>query len=313
MFYNLKKYHKSVITITSPRTGGNRMIYRLLALNIDGTLLQSNGKLHKSTREAVEYVQQKGILVTLVTSRSFPSARKVARALKIKTPLVTQQGTFIASALEKPIYIKKMNEVITYDTVRFLEEFPCQIRLVNEQFSLANKLKINNDLLAKTVFTSGDPVFYSQQFVSSLSEALHDQPLTPSKIEVYFEEKEDLQDAKKVLSKMFNEIDMVQLDSLRLDIVSSGVSKLSGLTYLGNQLGISQNEMVVIGDGLDDIPMLEAVGLGVAMGNASFEVKKAANWITRSENEHGVAYMVKEHFRKQQPIEFLRKMNIIKK
>lgn len=313
MFYNSKKYHKSVITITSSRTGGNGMIYRLLALNIDGTLLQSNGKLHKSTREAVEYVQQKGIMVTLVTSRSFPSARKVARVLKIKTPLITQQGTYIASIEGKPIYVKKMNEVITYDAIRFLEEFPCQIRLVNEQFSLANKLKINNDLLAKTVFTSGDPVFYSQQFVSSLSETLHDHPLTPSKIEVYFEEKEDLQDAKKVLSKMYNEIDMVQLDSLRLDIVSSDVSKLSGLTYLGNQLGISQNEMVVIGDGLDDIPMLEAVGLGVAMGNASIEVKKAADWITRSENEQGVSYMVKEHFRKQQPIEFLRKMNIIKR
>jgi Cof subfamily protein (haloacid dehalogenase superfamily) len=313
MFYNLKKNHKSVIRITSPRTGGNKMIYRLLALNIDGTLLQSNGKLHKSTRDAVEYVQQKGIFVTLVTSRSFPSARKVARALKIKIPLVTQQGAYISGAQEKPIYVKRINEEVTYDTVRFLEEFPCQIRLVNEQFSLANKLKINNDLLVKTVFTSGDPVFYSQQFVPSLSEALHDQPLTPSKVEVYFEEESDLQDAKKALSKMYNEIDLIQLDALRMDIVSSGISKLSGLAYLGNQLGVSKNEMVVIGDSLDDIPMLEAVSLGVAMGNASIEVKKAADWITRSENEHGVAYMVKEHFRKQQPIEFLRKMNIIKK
>jgi hydroxymethylpyrimidine pyrophosphatase-like HAD family hydrolase len=50
----------------------------------------------------------------------------------------------------------------------------------------------------------------------------------------------------------------------------------------------------------------------VAMGNSSFEVKKAADWVTRSNNQHGVTYMVKEHFRKQPPIEFLRKMNIIK-
>jgi Cof subfamily protein (haloacid dehalogenase superfamily) len=313
MFYNEGKNHKCVIRNISPRTGGNRMIYRLLALNIDGTLLQSNGKLHKSTKEAVEYVQQKGILVTLVTSRSFPSARKVARALKIKLPLVSQQGAFISGVQEKPLYVKKINEVVTYDTVRFLEEFPCQIRLVTEQFSLANKLKINNDLLAKTVFTSGDPVFYSQQFVSSLSESLHEQALTPSKIEVYFEENSDLQDVKKALSKMYSEIDPIELDSLRLDIVPSGVSKLSGLSYLGSHLGIKNEEMVVIGDSLDDIPMLEAVGLGVAMGNSKVEVKKAADWITRSENEHGVAYMVMEHFRKQQPIEFLRKMNIIKK
>jgi Cof subfamily protein (haloacid dehalogenase superfamily) len=281
------------------------MIYRLLALNIDGTLLQTNGKIHKSTKEA--------IYVTLVTSRSFPSARKVAKAFKIKSPLITHQGAFIASNEEKPIYVKRIKEDVTYDTVRFLEALPCQIRLVHEQFSLANKLKLNNQLLSKTVFTSGDPVFYSQQFVSSLSEYLHDQPVMPPKIEVYFEDAADLTDAKTALGKMFNEIDVIQLDSLRLDIVPADVSKLSGLSYLGNQLGIRRSEMVYIGDGLDDIPLIEAVGLGVSMWNADFEVKRASDWVTRSENEHGVAYMVKEHFRKQQPIEFLRKMKIIKK
>lgn len=289
------------------------MIYRLLALNIDGTLLQANGRFHKSTKEAVEYVQHKGILVTLVTSRSFPSARKVARALKIKTPIISHQGAYISSAQEKPIYVKRLNEEITYDIVRFLEVLPCQIRLVHEQFSLANKFKLNNNLIAKTIFTSGDPVLYSQQFVSSLSEHLHDQPVTPPKIEVYFEENKDLQDSKAAFDKMFPEIQTIALDSLRLDIVPAGVSKLDGLSYLAKRFGISRQEMVVIGDGLDDIPMIEAVGLGVAMGNAPYPVKKAADWITRSENEHGVAYMVKEHFRKQQPIEFLRKMNIIKK
>nr|WP_263328428.1 Cof-type HAD-IIB family hydrolase [Neobacillus sp. Marseille-Q6967] len=289
------------------------MIYRLLAMNIDGTLLQSNGKIHKSTKEAIDYVQQKGIIVTLMTSRSFPSAKKVAKALKIKTPLITHQGAFIGEGQEKPVYVQRINEDIVYDTVTFLEAFPCQIRLVHEQFSLANRFKLNNQLLARTVFTSGDPVFYSQQFVSSLSEYLHDQPMAPPKIEVYFENEHDLQDAKQALNKMFTEIEIIDLDSLRLDIVPADVSKLTGLTYLGSQYGIQLKEMVVIGDGVDDIPAIEAAGLGVAMWNSDVKVKRAADWITRSENEHGVAYMVKEHFRKQQPIEFLRKMNIIKK
>ncbi len=288
------------------------MIYRLLALNIDGTLLQSNGKIHKSTKEAIEYVQQKGIYVTLMTSRSFPSAKKVARALKIKNPLITHQGAYISNMNDKQNYVQRITENVTYDTIRFLEGMPCQIRLVHEQFSLANRLKLNNNLLAKTVFTSGDPVFYSQQFVTSLSEYLHDQPVTPPKIEVYFEEESDLQDAKKAIEEMFTEIETIQLDRLRLDIVPAGVSKLTGLAFLGSQLGIQLKEMVVIGDGLDDIPAIQAAGLGVAMWNAEFDVKKAADWVTRSKNEHGVAYMVKEHFRKQQPIEFLRKMNIIK-
>lgn len=288
------------------------MIYRLLALNIDGTLLQTNGKLHRATKEAIEYVQQKGIYVTLVTSRSFPSAKKVAKALKIKAPLVTHQGAYIASSEEKPVYVRRINEGLTYDIVRFFEALPCQIRLVHEQFSLANKFKIHNDLLSKTVFTTGEPFVYSQQFVNSLSEYLHDRPVTPSKIEIYFEEKSDLKDAKNALEKMYNEIEVIELDPLRLDIVSAGVSKLAGLTYLGSQLGMKLKEMVYIGDAFDDIPLIEAAGLGVSMGNAPFAVKRASDWVTRSENEQGVAYMVKEHFRKQQPIEFLRKMRIIK-
>ncbi|WP_163184180.1 Cof-type HAD-IIB family hydrolase [Neobacillus sedimentimangrovi] len=289
------------------------MIYRLLALNIDGTLLQTSGRLHRSTKEAIDYVQQKGIFVTLVTSRSFPSAKKVARALKIKSPLITHQGAYISNTDKNPIFVKRLNEEITYDTVRFLEGLPCQIRLVHEQFSLANKHKLYNNLLVKTVFTSGDPMFYSQQFVPSLSEYLHDHRVTPPKIEVYFENKRDLEDAKKALEAMFTEINCIKLDDLRLDIVPEGVSKLNGLIFLGNQLGFKLKEMVYIGDGLDDIPLIEAAGLGVSMWNAPYEVKRASDWVTRSENEHGVAYMVKEHFRKQQPIEFLRKMKIIKK
>ncbi|PLR89941.1 Cof-type HAD-IIB family hydrolase [Bacillus sp. T33-2] len=289
------------------------MIYRLLALNVDGTVLQSNGRIHKSTIEAVQYVQQKGIYVSLVTSRSFPSAKKVAKALKINSLLVTHRGAYISADPGKPILEKRIPEDITYQLVRFLEGFPCQIRIVHEQFSLANKYKLNHNLLAKTVFTTGDPIFYSQQFVDSVSEAIADDPVSPPKVEIYFEFEEDLEDAKQAIKAMYSEAEVQQLNSLRMDIMPQGVSKLNGLIHLGGHLGVPLKEMVVIGDGDDDIELLKACGLGVAMGNASTEVKKASDWVTRSQNQQGVAYMVKEHFRKQHPIEFLRKMNVIKK
>ncbi|MGM0904369.1 MAG: Cof-type HAD-IIB family hydrolase [Bacillota bacterium] len=289
------------------------MIYRLLALNVDGTVLQPNGRIHKSTKEAIAYVQQKGIYVTLVTSRSFPAAKKVAKALKINSFLVTHQGAYIAEEQGKPIVQKSIPEEITYEIIRFLEGFPCQIRIVQDEFSLANKYKLNHNLLAKTVFTTGDPMFYSQQFVDSISDTLRDDPIMAPKIEVYFEYEDDLEDAKEALSSIYTETNMTKLNDFRLDILPQDVSKLNGLRSLGDHLDIALREMVVIGDGMDDIEMIESCGLGVSMGNASPEVKKSSDWVTRSNNQHGVAYMVKEHFRKQQPIEFLRKMNIIKR
>ncbi|MCS0672709.1 Cof-type HAD-IIB family hydrolase [Cytobacillus firmus] len=288
------------------------MIYRMLALNIDGTLLQSNGRLHKSTKEAIEYVQQKGIYVTLVTSRSFPSAKKAAKALKINSLLVTHRGAYIAASQEKPIFVKRIQEDETFEIVRLLEGFTCQIRLVHEKYSLANKTKLNTNMLAKTVFTTGDPIFYSQQFVDSLSDTILDEPVTPPKIEVYFEDKDDLKDAQAAIRGMFENVEVIKLSDLRMDIVPAGVSKLNGLLYLCEHLGISRNQMVVIGDSEDDLEMIEAAGLGVAMGNAPAEVKKAADWLTRSNDQNGVSYMVKEHFRKQHPIDFLKKMNLLK-
>lgn len=287
------------------------MIYRLLALNIDGTLLQSNGRIHKSTREAIDYVRDKGIYVTLVTSRSFPSAKKVAKALKLDSILVTHRGAYIAKEPEKPIVEKRIDEDITFEIVRLLEGFQCQIRLVHENYSLANKLKINNNLMAKTVVNSGDPLFYPHQFVDTISDAIMDDPCAPPKIEVYFEEKSDLEDVEQAINGMFSEVDTLRLNEQRLEIVPHGVSKLTGLLHLAHQLGIKRNEIVAIGDSMDDLEMIEAVGLGVAMWNAPNELKLAADWVTRSNNQHGVSYMVKEHFRKQQPIEFLRKMKII--
>jgi Cof subfamily protein (haloacid dehalogenase superfamily) len=288
------------------------MIFRLLALNIDGTLLQSNGRLHRSTKEAIHYVQQKGVDVTLVTSRSYPSANKLAKALKINIPIVTNRGAFIANTLEEPIFEKKIDADVAFEIVRFLEGFQCQFRLNNEEYSIGNRSKLTNNLMTKTIFSSADPAFYSHQFVDIVSEALTDTPMNPSKIEVYFEDAEDLDDAFKALNGMFSEINLVKVNKLKLEIVPEGVSKLNGLLRVGEQLGITSKEIVYIGDDFDDIPLIDAVGLGVAMGNSSFEVKKAADWVTRSNNQHGVTYMVKEHFRKQPPIEFLRKMNIIK-
>ncbi|MDQ0187452.1 Cof-type HAD-IIB family hydrolase [Cytobacillus sp. FSL R5-0569] len=289
------------------------MIYRLLAINIDGTLLQSNGRLHKSTKEAIEYVQQKGIYVTLVTARSFPSAKKVAKALKLNSILVTSAGAYTADKLEQPIEVKRIKKEVTFDIVRLLEGFPCQIRLVHEKFSLANKTKTNNNILAKTVFSTGDPVFYSHQFVESLSENLLEDPVKPPKIEIYFENTNDLIHAKKALDVMYDEeIAITQLNDSRLDIVPYGVSKWNGLLRLSKELDIAPQEIVAIGDGYDDLQMIEGAGLGVAMGNAPHVLKKQADWVTRTNDEHGVTYMVKEHFRKQHPIQFLRKMNLLK-
>ncbi|MDX8289434.1 Cof-type HAD-IIB family hydrolase [Metabacillus indicus] len=286
------------------------MIYRLLALNIDGTLLRSNGRLEPSTREAVQYVQNKGVYVTLVTSRHFQMAKKLAKALKINNLLVTHSGAFVSDKVDRSLYENRISEEKTFNLVQVLETFDCNVRIVHERFSLGNRKKVSSSILGKTLLSPKDPLFYPVQFVESLGENLRDEPLAAPKLDVYFSEAESCLEAEKVLANAFEGITVRVKNPSMLEITAKGVSKEKGLRLLGQHLGIAQEEMVAIGDAEDDMNMIELAGLGVAMGNAPHAVKKAADWITRSNDDQGVAYMVKEHFRKQHRIEFLDKLKV---
>ncbi|MBS4177519.1 Cof-type HAD-IIB family hydrolase [Lederbergia citrea] len=288
------------------------MVYKLLALNIDGTLLQDNGRINKMTREAIEYAKKKGISVILTTSRNFPSAKRVAKTLKIDEYIVSHQGGYIGKEWKKPIFVNRIHEQISSEIVSLLESFPCQIKLVHEQFSLGNKVKLPENMMAKVVFQPSGKFSYSEQYVDVLSDRLLDSPVSPPKIEALFEHTADFADAKKAITEMYDEVDCIDSGSLKLEIVAAGVSKLNGVKLVCERLGILPYEVVAIGAGMDDLPLVKWAGLGVSMGNAPIEVKQAANWNTRSNNDNGVAYMVKEHFRKQYKLEFLKKINVLK-
>ncbi len=294
------------------KKGGTALIYKLLALNIDGTILKNNGRLQKETKEAIEFVKQKGVYITLLTGRNLLSARKVAKALKLNALLVTFQGAVIGKTLNEKIYEKTISEEKTFNLVQVLENFECNIRLMHERYSIGNRKKMQKNLIVRTALSTGDPFMYPTQFVDSLGDTLRDEPLAVPKIDVYFPNEKERDEAVKVLKEAFSGIDLIMQPNWKMEIVPSGVSKLNGLKRLGDYLGISLKEMVVIGDGLDDLSAIEAAGLGVAMGNAPSEVKRVADWVTRSNEQLGVAYMIKEHFRKQQRLEFLRKIKIHK-
>ncbi|MDQ0214741.1 Cof subfamily protein (haloacid dehalogenase superfamily) [Oikeobacillus pervagus] len=289
------------------------MVYRLLAVNIDGTLVQDNGRIHKLTKEAIRYVQNKGIYIGLISSRHYHSVKKIAKSLKADSIIISHQGAFTASQVDKPVFVKRINEEITFDLVRFLESFYCQIRLVHDDFSISNKVKSPDSLIGKTIWQRTSRNFYAQYFVDSLSDHIEKDPVSPPKIEVNFDNTSDLLDAKKAMEGMYDEVDIILTENLKFDIVPRGVSKLNGLINICEKIGIQMNEIVMIGSGVDDIPLIKKAGLGVAMGNAPDEVKRQADWVTRSNQDHGVSYVVKELFRRQQPIRFLQKMNMIDK
>ena len=287
------------------------MIYKLLAVNIDGTLLQSNGRYSKAVKEAIEYVDSKGVTVVLVTSRNFQACKKVAKSLKITPMIVAAQGAFVGLNITKPLFVKKISEDTTVDIVKILENSNCQIKLNYEEQQVANRINLPENFLGKAVMYVSEQTLFSQHYVDHISDYLKDNPSNPLSIEVAFSNTKQKQDIVEIIKSMFSDISIVKKESGSILIVSEGVSKWNGLQYLAEYLEVKRNEMVSIGDSTDDLEMIENVGVGVAMGNGNAILKNAADWITRTNDDDGVAYMVKELFRKQYQIKFLEKMKLL--
>jgi Cof subfamily protein (haloacid dehalogenase superfamily) len=274
--------------------------YRLLALDIDGTLLKSNHRLAKETKDAIEFVKNKGVYVTLATGRAFPSARKVAKALKLNDVyLITHDGAFVAADADAPIFERRLDSDRVYQITDILENYHCHVRLLHEKYALGNKLNQKNQLIAKMNTKMGDPLFYPINFVDSPSNYLIDQPLTVPKICAKFWNESERQDAIEEIKEAVSEVRVTSSYEGSLDITDASATKARGLQVLGQKLGIKLSEMVAIGSYENDEEMVAQAGLGVAMGQSNDKLKSLADWVTRSNNQNGVGYMVKEVFRKQ--------------
>ncbi|WP_100330517.1 HAD family hydrolase [Bacillus xiapuensis] len=276
------------------------MVYRLLAMNTDGTFLDHKGRVTKATKQAIEYAHKKKIAILLYSGREYSVVKRLAKALHPSCSLAAHNGAYIASDLDKPIFIQRIPEDCAFDITQFLEAFDCRIVLENESFSVSNKGRLPKTLIKKNIWQRTQKFLYSQYFVESLVEHLMEERISPLSIHVEFYKKEDREEALQALRNMFNEAAFHSKDHNQIQINSKGVSKWNSIMYAAERQGISRSEIAVIGAEADDAEAVQQAGIGIAMGNAHESVKAAADWITRTSDEEGIAYVIKELFRHQQ-------------
>ncbi|MFC0189849.1 Cof-type HAD-IIB family hydrolase [Fictibacillus aquaticus] len=283
------------------------MVYKLLAIDIDGTLLRSNFRIDRETREAIDYVKGKGVYVTLASGRSFPSTQKIAKALKLDSYLISHNGGFIAQSVDDPIYERRIKTEEAYKIADILENYECHIRMVHERFAVGNQMRQKSQLVAKLTLSTGDPLFYPVTFTENLAEHVLTQDISPPKIDVQFFDENEKKSAENYVKTHFPNYEYTSSSKCHFEITAQKVTKGAALKVLCERLGILPHETVAIGDSYNDKDMIEYAGLGVAMANAPEEVKKCAKWITRTNDQLGVSYMIKEVFRKQMRSQIIHK------
>jgi HAD superfamily hydrolase (TIGR01484 family) len=243
------------------------MTYKLIAVDMDGTLLNKNKDISEENIRAIREATEAGIMVILATGRPIGDVRIYAQKLQLDLPLVVNNGSEI---WRTPDTLHKRHELDPEQMIRMLELIDTYGEELNYWAHTVDGL-ITRTNLPSDVKT----VRWLQFAVQTKEEAL----LTEVRQQL---------DSWKLFELSNSHITNVECNPM-------GISKASGLLEVCTMLGIETTETVAIGDSLNDIPMIRLAGLGVAMGNAQEPVKLAAHFVAPSHFEDGVAAVIRKY------------------
>lgn len=275
---------------------------RLLALDLDGTLLNSRGKISEQNLQAIRRAEENGVLVTIATGRRFRDARPVGLEAELNAPLITHNGalTKYAQTLET-VNAAILNQMEAREVLRVGRKF-CADAMVScdprgKGLLLYDNVSESNVPLQKYIAWSrrlhGDEAEEAMRHVSSLEEVLHSVEIVhisfsgscASMVELQAALESELDDAVKVLATVYSAQNFTLLDILHAE-----ASKGYGLKKFAEFRHIKPEEIMVVGDNFNDFEMLEFAGLPVVMGNAAPELLENPKYkTTLSNDESGVA------------------------
>lgn len=261
------------------------MGYKIIAVDLDDTLLNDKLMISQINLEAISYAQQKGVKVVLCTGRATDSVKSILTQVKTyseKDFFISYNGAFVSS-IQGDVIFKK---VITQPYITQLVDLG-KNQEVDIQFYSDNDLYVD---------------FYSE---TTMNYEKH----TGSRAVVI----KDLKELEFTLKILYNSLNTNKLENLRRIITSSYKDELNvfyskknylevlmkegnkglALEYLVNYLGIKKEEVIAIGDSENDLSMINYAGLGVCMKNGNVELKQMAQYVTqKNNNESGVAEVI---------------------
>ncbi|MDP4090244.1 MAG: Cof-type HAD-IIB family hydrolase [Bacillota bacterium] len=268
------------------------MKYKMLCIDMDGTLLNSQKEITEKNKEYLRKAQEAGVKVVITTGRLFTSADYYADLIGIKAPIISANGAYIRE--------KDRDEVI-YKALLGRENC-CTILEVLKKYEL-----IPNFHTPNKIFTERKNP-HIQMYLK-----INDRHPEDKKIDIIFVDKwehvfeefemeilkclaisEDNERVMKAKGELLTleGLEVVSSSSNNFEVMTRGISKGRAVEILASYYNIVQDEIICIGDNENDASMIQYAGLGVAMGNAEEEIKDMAQYITASNDEDGVAEVV---------------------
>jgi Cof subfamily protein (haloacid dehalogenase superfamily) len=261
--------------------------YRLLVLDLDGTVMDSNFNISKAVIDAIAAARNRGILVTIATGRTFKSTLQFLPPVRGTEPVITYQGALIGyPETGKVLYQAGLSGKLAARAVKHLQETGIVPIAFHDGKTIVDHWSPELDLYLgfhpggeTDVLVVPDLIEYAREY-------------EPIKL-LFAAEPDNLDFVVARLRQEFGESASVVRSHRQLgEITAPGVDKGSAVAELARMLNVERDAVIAIGDEENDISMIEWAGLGIAMGNAPASVLMAADATVPPISEDGVAVAI---------------------
>ena len=266
------------------------MKYKLLVLDVDGTILNSERKITQRTVMTLRKVQSIGIKVALASGRPTYGLLPLAKAIDLGTYggyIISYNGAQVISAQDGEILFARS---IDPQMVPYLEKKAAKTGMTMAYY--------DGDEVVSTDITNSHVVDEAQmngmklRQVDQISMVVED---WPSEVMLFSDHEEELDSLENHMQRHLNGVmDTIHSNPYMLEVVGYQVGKSYAMSALMQLLGIGMEEVIAIGDGTADVNMIQMAGTGIAMANAVESVRRCADYITLSNDEDGAAVAIEK-------------------
>ncbi|MEJ6120720.1 Cof-type HAD-IIB family hydrolase [Vibrio sp. 2-Bac 85] len=272
------------------------MKYKLLAIDLDGTILKDNHQLNPYSQKLIQQLKVH-YHVLIVTGRHHTAAKPYYEQLQLDTPIICCNGTYIYDYQQDTVlYENAINKDLATYFIHSSEQHQLKMVMYITDamvYSLEDPIAYMKplDAWAKTFPKTKQPNIYQTDEFTSL--------ITATDYIWKFVVEGDLLTLQKFLQQDWikDKFEGAWSASSRIDLAKVGNNKGNALAHYAKKIGIKPENIVAVGDNFNDIPMLRFAGVGIAMQQANAEVKVCADIISDTDNHgDGVARILQQHF-----------------
>lgn len=268
-------------------------MYKLVVSDMDGTLLNSRNEISDYNKRMIQSAISKGVIFVLATGRLYSAARVYAKELKLNTPIMACNGGIIRNSIDgEVLYDVPIDKEACRAVFDFLKKTDTYFHFFGADVLYTEKIELGS--YQYSVWSNSLPE--EDRIIIKEASNVYDVLDNDSIYKILLHCNQDMK--RKYYSHELSKISNITLTSSWFDnfeICGHNVTKGNAVKRFAESMNIKRDEIICIGDNLNDMSMIDYAGLGVAMKNADEAVKKAADVITTSNDDDGVGRVLEKY------------------